>query len=393
MPLPAETGALLTWKRRVHARLLADSDASRLSRLPRAALSEQVTLTANRLLAEENSALTGRQRDSLVQAVLHELAGLGPLEPLLEDEAVSEIMVNGPFRIYIERSGRVSLTDICFDDEAHLRRIIERILAPLGRRADDASPICDGRLADGSRVNIILPPLSVHGPILTIRKFAKQPLQVADLVRLGTLSRQAAEFLQECVEKRLNILVSGGTGSGKTTTLNALSSFIPADERIITIEDAAELQLQQTHVVTLESRPPNLEGRGEITIRQLVRNALRMRPDRLILGEVRGGEALDLLQALNTGHDGSLSTIHANGPRDALARLETLVLMAGAELPLRAVREQAASAVHLIVQQQRLPNGSRRVTHIAEVAGIAEGGIVVNDRFCWEPSQDALVPL
>ncbi len=393
MPLPAETGALLTWKRRVHARLLADSDASRLSRLPRAALSEQVTLTANRLLAEENSALTGRQRDSLVQAVLHELAGLGPLEPLLEDEAVSEIMVNGPFRIYIERSGRVSLTDICFDDEAHLRRIIERILAPLGRRADDASPICDGRLADGSRVNIILPPLSVHGPILTIRKFAKQPLQVADLVRLGTLSRQAAEFLQECVEKRLNILVSGGTGSGKTTTLNALSSFIPADERIITIEDAAELQLQQTHVVTLESRPPNLEGRGEITIRQLVRNALRMRPDRLILGEVRGGEALDLLQALNTGHDGSLSTIHANGPRDALARLETLVLMAGAELPLRAVREQAASEVHLIVQQQRLTNGSRRVTHIAEVVGIAEGGIVVNDRFRWEPSQDALVPL
>jgi len=393
MPLPAETGALLTWKRRVHARLLADSDASRLSRLPRAALSEQVTLTANRLLAEENSALTGRQRDSLVQAVLHELAGLGPLEPLLEDEAVSEIMVNGPFRIYIERSGRVSLTDICFDDEAHLRRIIERILAPLGRRADDASPICDGRLADGSRVNIILPPLSVHGPILTIRKFAKQPLQVADLVRLGTLSRQAAEFLQECVEKRLNILVSGGTGSGKTTTLNALSSFIPADERIITIEDAAELQLQQTHVVTLESRPPNLEGRGEITIRQLVRNALRMRPDRLILGEVRGGEALDLLQALNTGHDGSLSTIHANGPRDALARLETLVLMAGAELPLRAVREQAASAVQLIVQQQRLPSGSRRVTHIAEVAGIAEGGIVVNDRFRWEPSQGVLVPL
>jgi pilus assembly protein CpaF len=393
MPIPAESGALLSWKRRVHARLLADSDVARLSRLPRAALSEQVTLTANRLLAEENSALTGRQRDGLVQAVLHELAGLGPLEPLLEDEAVSEIMVNGPFQIYVERLGRVSLTDICFDDEAHLRRIIERILAPLGRRADDASPICDGRLADGSRVNIILPPLSVHGPILTIRKFSKQPLQVADLIRLGTLSRQAAEFLQECVEKRLNILVSGGTGSGKTTTLNALSSFIPADERIITIEDAAELQLQQTHVVTLESRPPNLEGRGEITIRQLVRNALRMRPDRLILGEVRGGEALDLLQALNTGHDGSLSTIHANGPRDALARLETLVLMAGAELPLRAVREQAASAVQLIVQQQRLPSGSRRVTHIAEVAGIAEGGIVVNDRFRWEPSQGVLVPL
>ena len=396
MPPPAEKSSetsVLSWKRRVHARLLGDMDAARLSRLPRAALSEQVTQAASRLLAEENSALTGRQRDSLVQAVLFELVGLGPLEPLLEDETVSEIMVNGPFQIYAERLGRVSLTDICFDDEAHLRRIIERILAPLGRRADDSSPIADGRLADGSRVNIILPPLSLQGPILTIRKFAKQPLQVADLIRLGTLTGEAAEYLKQCVEKRLNILVSGGTGSGKTTTLNALSSFIPEDERIITIEDAAELQLQQSHVVTLESRPPNLEGRGEITIRQLVRNALRMRPDRLILGEVRGGEALDLLQALNTGHDGSLSTIHANGPRDALARLETLVLMAGAELPLRAVREQAASAVQLIVQQQRLPDGSRRVTHIAEVAGISGDGIVVNDIYCWEPSQGVLVPL
>ena len=245
---------------------------------------------------------------------------------------------------------------------------------------------------DGSRVNIILPPLSVRGPVLTIRKFSKKPLQIVDLIDLGTLTAESADFLRGCVEKRLNILVSGGTGSGKTTTLNALSSFIPANERIITIEDAAELQLQQTHVVTLESRPPNLEGRGEITIRQLVRNALRMRPDRLILGEVRGGEALDLLQALNTGHDGSLSTIHANGPRDALSRLETLVLMAGAELPLRAVREQAASAVQMVVQQQRLPSGSRRVTHITEVDGIFEGSIALSDRFRWEASPDALVP-
>ena len=385
----AETSA---WKRRIHARLLADTDAARLSRLPRAALSEQVALTASRLLADENSALTGRQRDGLVQAVLYELVGLGPLEPLLEDDSVSEIMVNGPFQVYAERQGRLSLTETCFDDEAHLRRIIERILAPLGRRADDSSPICDGRLADGSRINIILPPLSVHGPILTIRKFARQPLQIADLIRLGTLSLEAADFLRGCVEKRLNILVSGGTGSGKTTTLNALSSFIPAGERIITIEDAAELQLQQTHVVTLESRPPNLEGRGEITIRQLVRNALRMRPDRLILGEVRGGEALDLLQALNTGHDGSLSTIHANSPRDALARLETLVLLAGMDLPLRAVREQAASAVQLIVQQQRLPGGSRRVTHLSEVTGMAgDGGIGVRNLFRWEPTAEALV--
>ncbi len=391
--MPSADSALLIWKRRVHARLLGDMDAARLSRLPRAALSEQVTLTANRVLAEENSAPTGRQRDSLVQAVLYELVGLGPLEPLLEDETVSEIMVNGPFQVYAERGGRVSLTDICFDDEAHLRRIIERILAPLGRRADDSSPMADARLADGSRVNVVLPPLSVHGPILTVRKFAKQPLGVADLVRLGTLTLEAAEYLKQCVEKRLNILVSGGTGSGKTTTLNALSSFIPANERIITIEDAAELQLQQAHVVTLESRPPNLEGRGEVTIRQLVRNALRMRPDRLILGEVRGSEALDLLQALNTGHDGSLSTIHANSPRDALARLETLVLMAGAELPLRAVREQAASAVQLIVQQQRLPSGSRRVTHIAEVAGISGERIAINDLYHWEPLLNALVPL
>ena len=395
MPLPADPAAALThWKRRVHARLLANFDAVRLSRLPRAALSEQVTETASRLLAEDNAALTGRQQDALVQSVLHELVGLGPLEPLLQDESVTEIMVNGPLQIYAERQGRLFLTGICFDDEAHLRRMIERILAPLGRRADEASPIADGRLADGSRVNIILPPLSVHGPILTIRKFARQPLQIADLIRLGTLTAPAADYLKSGVETRQNILVSGGTGSGKTTTLNALSSFVPADERIITIEDAAELQLQQAHVVTLESRPPNLEGRGEITIRQLVRNALRMRPDRLILGEVRGGEALDLLQALNTGHDGSLSTIHANSPRDALARLETLVLMAGADLPLRAVREQAVSAVQMIVQQQRLPDGRRRVTHIAEVGGIdSSGSIAAYDKFRWEASADALALL
>ena len=388
MALSAE---LTGWKRRIQARLLSESDAPRLSRLPREALSAQVALLAARLLTEENSALTGRQRDSLVQAVLHELVGLGPLEPLLEDETVSEIMVNGPAQIYVEREGRLSLTEVRFDDEVHLRRIIERILTPLGRRADESSPICDGRLADGSRVNIILPPLSLRGPILTIRKFAKTPLRMADLLRLGTLTEDSAAFLRECVQSRLNILVSGGTGSGKTTTLNALSSFISADERIVTIEDAAELQLQQAHVVTLESRPPNLEGRGEITIRQLVRNALRMRPDRLLLGEVRGGEALDLLQALNTGHDGSLSTIHANSPRDALSRLETLTLMAGADLPLRAVREQVASAVQLVVQQQRLLDGRRRVTHLSKVSGISEnGGLALMDLFRWDTNTDRL---
>ena len=382
---------LLGWKRRIHSRLLSEADAPRLSRLPREALSAQVALSVARLLADENSALTGRQRDSLVQAVLHELVGLGPLEPLLEDETVSEIMVNGPAQVYIECEGRLSLTEVRFDDDAHLRRIIERILAPLGRRADESSPICDGRLADGSRVNIILPPLSLRGPILTIRKFAKTPLRIADLLRLGTLTEDAAMFLRECVESRLNILVSGGTGSGKTTTLNALSSFISADERIITIEDAAELQLQQAHVVILESRPPNLEGRGEITIRQLVRNALRMRPNRLLLGEVRGGEALDLLQALNTGHDGSLSTIHANSPRDALSRLETLTLMAGADLPLRAVREQVASAVQIVVQQQRLPDGRRRVTSVSKVVGIAENGsITLVDLFSWDTNSERL---
>lgn len=277
-------------KRRIHAQLVAEADAARLSRLPRAALTAQAEALAARVLAEDGLALTGRQRTELVQSVVHELVGLGPLEPLLEDASVSEIMVNGFSQVYVERSGRLTRTGIAFDDDAHLRRIIERILAPLGRRADESSPMCDGRLADGSRINVILPPLAVHGPVLTIRKFARQPLTITGLVRLGTLAPLSADFLRACVEGRLNILVSGGTGSGKTTTLNALSSFIPSDERIITIEDAAELQLQQAHVVSLESRPPNLEGRGEITIRHLVRNALRMRPDRIIVGEVRGAE-------------------------------------------------------------------------------------------------------
>lgn len=277
-------------KRRIHALLVAEADAAHLSRLPRAALTAQVETLAARMLVEDGLALTGRQRNELIQSVMHELIGLGPLEPLLEDAGVSEIMVNGFSQIYVERSGKLTRTEITFDDDAHLQRIIERILAPLGRRADESSPLCDGRLADGSRINVILPPLAVHGPVLTIRKFARQPLTMGDLLRLGTLTPQAADFLRACVVGRLNILVSGGTGSGKTTILNALSSFIPSGERIITIEDAAELQLQQVHVVTLESRPPNLEGRGEITIRQLVRNALRMRPDRIIVGEVRGAE-------------------------------------------------------------------------------------------------------
>ena len=386
------SGGAAELKRRLHARLVAESDAARLSRLPRAALAEQVQALAARLLDEDGLALTGRQRESLVASVVYELAGLGPLEPLLEDGDVSEIMVNGPAQVYVERQGRLTRTDTAFDDEAHLRRIIERILAPLGRRVDESSPAVDARLADGSRVHVILPPLAVHGPVVTIRKFSRQPLTVPDLVRLGTLTAPAAAFLRACVLGRRSILVSGGTGSGKTTTLNALSSFIPEEERIITIEDAAELQLQQAHVVTLESRPPNLEGRGEVTIRHLVRNALRMRPDRIVLGETRGPEALDLLMALNTGHEGSLSTVHANGPREALARLETLALMAGADLPLRSIREQVASALHLVVHQERGRDGRRCITHVSEITGLAGDAVGLQDIFRRETGASALRP-
>ena len=376
--LPPEVIAL---KRRLHARFVSESDPVRLSRLPRAALAVQVEALMQRGIAEDALTLTPQQGERLAEAVLSELIGLGPLDPLLLDTSVTEIMVNGPNTVYVERGGKLSRSDTVFDDEAHLRRLIERMLSPLGRRADESSPLADGRLPDGSRFNIVLPPLAVNGPVLTIRKFAREPLTMADLVAFGTLTEDAASFLRTCITGRMNILVSGGTGSGKTSTLGAMSSFIPETERVVTIEDAAELRLQQAHVVTLESRPANLEGKGEITIRQLVRNALRMRPDRIIVGEVRGAEALDLLMALNTGHDGSLSTIHANSPRDALARLETMTLMAGVNLPLRAVREQIASAVHLVVHQQRLRDGSRRITHIAEIVGLCGESIEIRELF------------
>ena len=334
-----------------------------------------------RELAENEYNLTRSDRANLVEDICNELLGLGPLEPLLQDNSITEIMVNGAKKIFIEQAGKLKLTDIHFYDDTHLMSVIERILTPLGRRVDESSPLVDARLADGSRVNIIIPPLALTGPTVTIRKFSKNALAINDLVGFGTLSPKMAEFLQACVKARLNILVSGGTGSGKTTTLNALSSFIPSNERIVTIEDAAELKLQQQHVVTLEARPSNLEGKGAITIRDLVKNSLRMRPDRIIVGEVRTGEALDMLQAMNTGHDGSLTTAHANTPRDVLSRLETMVLMAGMDLPVRAIRTQISSAIDLILQQSRIRDGSRKITHITEVQGMEGDIIILQDLF------------
>jgi pilus assembly protein CpaF len=336
------------------------------------------------VLANEQTALSGEDRQRLMSEITDEVLGYGPLQPLLEDAEVTEIMVNGPDRVYVEKRGRLTRTTTTFANEAHLRRVIERIVSRVGRRIDESSPLVDARLADGSRVNAIIPPLAFSGSSLTIRKFSRTPLQVADLISFGTLSPEMAELLRACVEARLNIIVAGGTGTGKTTLLNVLSSFIPETERIITIEDAVELQLQQEHVVRLESRPANIEGKGAIGIRELVRNSLRMRPDRIVVGEVRGGESLDMLQAMNTGHDGSLSTVHANTPRDAVARLETLVLMAGMDLPLRAVREQVASAVDVIVQISRLRDGTRRITHVTEVQGMEGDKVTLQDAFLFD---------
>ncbi|MFM2106109.1 MAG: hypothetical protein RL338_1141 [Chloroflexota bacterium] len=370
-------------KFRIQGRVIQDMD-------PKVDLSNQVEVRRqiedvfNRVVDEEGLALTRAERVRMLEQITDEIIGLGPLEPLLRDETVTEVMVNGPRQVYIERSGKIELTNVVFQNDEHVMRIIDRIIAPIGRRIDESSPMVDARLTDGSRVNAIIPPLSLVGPVLTIRKFSASPFTVDDLVRFGTATADMFDFLKACVEARLNIFVSGGTGSGKTTTLNVLSSFIPNDERIITIEDAAELQLRQEHVVTLESRPPNIEGRGAIPIRELVRNALRMRPDRIIVGECRSGEALDMLQAMNTGHDGSMSTGHANTPRDMLSRLETMVLMAGVDLPLRAIREQIASAVDLIVQQSRLKDGTRKIVNITEVQGMEGDIIVMQDVFVFE---------
>ncbi len=345
---------------------------------------QEIRTRLYQLLAEEEGSLSPMEREAVVESLVAEITGFGPIQALLDDPEVTEIMVNGPDQVYVERGGKLHRVPVRFTDQRHIMRVIDKILAPLGRRVDEASPMADARMPDGSRVNAVIPPLSFRGPVLTIRKFSRRPFSIEDLIRFGTLSRSMADFLRACVRARLNIVVSGGTGSGKTTTLNVLSSFIPPDERIITIEDAAELALQQEHVVSLEARPPNIEGRGEITIRQLVKNSLRMRPDRIIVGEVRAGEALDMLQAMNTGHEGSLTTVHANSPRDALSRLETMVLMAGMDLPLRAIREQMASALDLIIHQARFPDGSRRITHITEVQGMEGDVIVLQDLFRFE---------
>ena len=347
------------------------------------ALRERVLTDIRQHLIPETG-LSRDDRDRLTAEIADDILGHGPLERLLHDDSVTEIMVNGPYDVWIERQGRLYETNVRFNDDSHLRRIVNKIVAQVGRRIDESSPLVDARLPDGSRVNAIIPPLSLSGPLVTIRKFGKRRLTLADMIRIGTLSTESVEFLQRCVEAQLNMLISGGTGTGKTTLLNALSAAIPDDDRIVTIEDAAELKLNQRHVLRLEARPKNIEGEGEISIRELVKNSLRMRPDRIIVGEVRGSEALDMLQAMNTGHDGSLTTVHANSPRDALSRIETMVLMAGYDLPVRAIRGQVSSALDLIMQLERLEDGSRRVTSITEVQRMESDVVTLQDLFTFK---------
>jgi pilus assembly protein CpaF len=374
-------------KTRVHHEVIATLGAELFKQDANDNMSERVLRAVTEQLTLDRTPLTREERRQLVREITDDILGYGPLEPFLRDDSVTEVMVNAYDRIYVERSGRLERTPAAFVDNAHLLRIIDKIVSQVGRRVDESSPMVDARLPDGSRVNAIIPPLALKGPTLTIRKFARDPYTMNDLIGFGTVTGKSAQFLSACVRGKLNILISGGTGTGKTTTLNALSAFVPGDERIVTIEDAAELQLQQEHVITLESRPPNIEGVGEVRIRELVRNALRMRPDRIIVGEVRGAETLDMLQAMNTGHEGSLTTIHANSPRDALSRLETLVLTAGIDLPLRAIREQISSAFDLLVQIQRLVDGSRRITHVTEVLRMESDVITLQDIFAAKPPE------
>ena len=370
-------------KTRVQNKLLSELDPSvDVSRVNEVRRTIQELF--EQILAEENFVLSRTEKSRLFEQIAAEILGLGPLQSLLDDDSITEIMVNGARNIYIERRGKISKLPLTFENDEHVMRIIERIVSPLGRRIDESSPYVDARLPDGSRVNAIIPPISLVGPVLTIRKFSRIPFSVDQLVQLGSITPEAIQFLDACVKARINIVISGGTGSGKTTLLNVLSAFIPSDERIITIENAAELQLRQEHVVTLESRPPNIENKGEITIRNLVINSLRMRPDRIIVGEIRDEAALDMLQAMNTGHDGSMTTCHSNTPRDSLSRIETMTMMAGMDLPVRAIREQVSSAIDLVVHQERLRDGSRKVVNITEVSGMEGEVITMTDIFVFE---------
>jgi pilus assembly protein CpaF len=371
-------------KSRLHRALINRMDLTKLTSLSPDQLHAEVSRLAETVLVEEAMPLSATERDRLVNEVQHELFGLGPLEPLLSDPTISDILVNSHRTIYIERRGKLEQTNVAFKDDEHLMRVIERIVSSVGRRIDESSPMVDARLKDGSRVNAIIPPLSIDGPVLSIRRFGAEPLRMSALIEKRALTKDIADMLEMCVKARLNVLISGGTGAGKTTLLNSLSAYIPEDERVVTIEDSAELQLQQPHVVRLETRPPNIEGRGEVTQRDLVRNALRMRPDRIVIGEVRGGEAIDMLQAMNTGHDGSLTTIHANTPRDALARIETMIQMTGMRLSDRAMRQQIASALDLVLQVARHSDGSRRVTSISEITGMEGDTITMQEIFLYE---------
>ena len=388
--LPDARAGYYELKNRVHRQLIERIDLTKIGVLPADVLQQQIRRIVEDMLVDDDTPLSRQEREQIIVEVQHETFGLGPIEPLMQDPSVSDVLVNGPKHVYIERRGRLERTKVIFRDDAHLLQIIDRIVSAVGRRIDESSPMVDARLADGSRVNAIIPPLALDGPVLSIRRFAVDPLKMSDLIEYETLTPALAEFVRAAVQARLNVLVSGGTGAGKTTLLNVLSNAIPATERIVTIEDSAELQLQQEHVVRLETRPATMEGAGAVTQRDLVRNALRMRPDRIVVGEVRGGEVLDMLQAMNTGHDGSLSTVHANSARDALSRLETMVLMSGLTLPLRAMRDYIASALDMVIHVGRLSDGSRKVLRVVEISGMEEDVVTTQDIFLFQ--QDGIGP-
>ena len=384
-PATGSRDAFVDLKNRIQQKLIAELDPS-IDIQQSSEVRSTIQQMYETMLADEQIVLSRNEKRALFEQIVAEILGFGPLEKYLNIDGITEIMVNGPKQVYIERDGKLKRVNTSFDDDEHIMRIIDRIVAPLGRRIDEGSPMVDARLPDGSRVNAVIPPIAINGPTLTIRLFSKTPLTIENLIEFGSITQEAVEFLKACIVSRLNVVVSGGTGSGKTTLLNILSNFIPDDERIVTIENAAELQLRQEHVVTLESRPPNVEGRGTVSIRDLVINSLRMRPDRIVVGEVRGGEALDMLQAMNTGHDGSLTTAHANSPRDMLSRLETMVLMAGMDLPHRAVREQMAAAIDVIVHTERFRDGTRKVVSVSEIQGMEGDVITMSEIFRFEQS-------